>query len=335
MKKHKIKNGLINAGLLGLYLTSCSALAASLVPSHTHFRATQLIQSQFPSSTNIETIPYAGVSISGTVGTVLRNSTLINFNHHGVLKHVVMLPDGEHLLLGSIVKPVLNAPSNTQPIHSAVEQKKMGHDNLHKDLKMSVNAQLNKIESDHKNGVPNKSQPGHLLDLSRYRMKNSDLSLIKGNPARTPNEFFNRATKANAITTGTGNKHVYVFTDPNCPNCANEYRSSSQYSKDITFHWIPIYAVTSKPTIKQIALSQSSAEINLNNINALMVENKKPEELPIEVSDDALLKISANQNLFFNLNNKGTPVTIYQNSNGITTLVHGYSAKMFPSILAD
>lgn len=302
-----------------LSIITAHSLAGS-VPTQTQNRAIQLVQAQYPGASRFEVDAYVSTASHPQIKATLDRSTVIKFTHNGIEKTAVMMGDGEHLLLGSIVKPDPNRAISRSTTHLSMSK-----------INANVNNSLNRIEQDH----AKPAAPSALLDMNKYRMKNIDIQPLKNSETKTVTDFYNRIQKTPAVITGKGNKHIFIFTDPNCPNCVNEYKSSIAHESDFTFHWLPVYAVTSKPTIKQLIISQPNNELNAKNLHGLLADSKRPEELEFDITPEIEQNLRESQVLFYHLKNKATPVTFYVNSQGNATLIHGYSTKLLKSILSD
>lgn len=318
--KSNIFSRIRSAGYLILTTTALSAnvTAAGEVPARTFFQANKIIKMQYPEASDITASAYTTDSINGIVGEVLNASTVIEFTEQGTRKSVVMLPDGQHLLVGTIIKP------ETKAIRSHIRNPIADHPKL----------ALDKIEQDHRSNTKVGTNAAG-INMDKYRLTNDDLDPVFDGAYKNTDDFFERIEEHSAIQTGNGPLHVYVFTDPNCPNCQHEYISSAKHKADITFHWIPIYALTNKPTIKQVAISQSSSETNKKNFDSLMTNPASANLLSFDTTPEVALQLQQHQKLFYNLKDKRTPVTLYKNSEGKITKINGYNPRLFEYIIND
>lgn len=299
---------------LGVVLAASisTVLQAGEVNPRASAQAQQLLLKQFPKAENIEVAPYSAISSNPTIHAILNAATLITFTLEGDSApfEAIMLPDGEHLILGAIQKPGadVDSPANTQALH-----------------------------------LPSPVTTGPRAVMDRYRVNANDLTGFDKQPTPTPDAFYDKLQAHTAITTGNGPQHLYIFTDPNCPNCRAEFSEAAQHEQDFTFHWIPIYAVTPRPEAAQIVLNSDDAERNRANLAVLMKNPRDAQPLALqlgqEVGEEGMNQVAANirdrQLLFHNLKDKRTPITLYRNKDGLLTKVHGHSPLLFGLIKAD
>ncbi|WP_299201870.1 hypothetical protein [uncultured Amphritea sp.] len=304
--------GIITASLaISMYLLPGISNAAVNVPPHTHYQAMKLIKAQFPDATILNVDPLRSTSISGTIGKVLNASTVIEIKDGSMKRVVTMLPDGQHLIIGEIVKP--GAEPNEAP----------------RNLTMTAP----QTPAMAKTASTSKPGSGKLFD--NYRMKNGDLDSVGGEPDLTIEEYLKALEQLPTITTGTGPRHLYAFVDPNCPNCRKEYIDSNKALDDFTFHWIPIYAVTPEPSPALVSIVQPEDADNLNNLSKVMVNPANVDLGTLQTDNDVIKRLQRNQLLFYRLNDKRTPVTIFRSSNGTPTKVNGHSSSLFSLIKKD
>lgn len=303
----------------GLIFSTAFASAADL-PEPVMLQAHKLLLAQFPTAKNIKISSYEGNSSDPTVNRVLQASTKIEFqlNKGDHPYEVVMLPDGENLLVGSLMKPDINlVPPSGEPLREPAS----GQDSpiLEKPVQ-SASLEVEKVRT-------------KLLD--KYRLSDKDFKPVFENPAVSTAEFSELVKQAHTITTGTGPFNLYIFTDPNCPNCRKEYELSSKYQDAFTFHWIPIYAVTKSPQPAQVALNDPDPNKRVENLAAVMRNPKSAALLELDTSNEVIERIRDNQILFYNLKNMSTPVTVFTNKEGLLTAVNGHSDLLFDLIVSD
>lgn len=322
-----------------ILITANLAAAGASVPSHTYFQATKLINAEYPNAIGIKITPYITESISGVVGKVLNASTVIEFQTEGKSHRVIMLPDGQHLLIGNIVKPQTTA--KRQQIKTEIS---------------SVTAnkrQLDRIEKDHKLALPPQRPPVDLskISMAKARMKAEDLKtnsfdhapedvkvqidMIGYKPLETPEQFMTALENHDSIKTGTGPLDLYILMDPNCPNCRKEYLSSVSQHEQFTFHWIPVFTLKPAPDIKHAALSQVSNDRNRANLDSIMRSPSSTHQLEVAKDQAVAQKVLKNQTFAFNLQDRSTPITIYRSKDGSPTKHHGYMPKIYEMIRSD
>lgn len=307
----------ISTGIPTVFSSQASATELK-VPTHTLFQAHKLIKAQYPNATAVKVFPFKSKSISGLVGKVLNASTIIEFELDGQRSRVTMLPDGEHLLIGEIVNP--NNQAKILPIHKPVK------------VASTVVNQKPKLTSHFQSTQP-KSTVGYQVS-ERDRITDADIFSGFEGAAKTAAEYMENLEQHEAIVTGSGPKHIYVLVDPDCPNCRAEYLSSLKKESEFTFHWIPVF-INGKPKRQHLALSQSSAETNLFNLDQVMRNPRIAGELPVEADLSVGKTAIKHQGFILNISKRSTPVTIYRNKDGIPTKLHGYSSGLHNIISAD
>ncbi|WP_286241270.1 hypothetical protein [Neptuniibacter halophilus] len=315
-----------------LLSTSIASQAAENVPSHTYFQARKMVQSTFPDAQNLAITRYQSDSINGVVGKVLNASTVIDFDTNGKRERVIMLPDGEHLILGNIIKAGDKQPlaTPTQPAKLAQLQGKQARealDEIEENHNSPYTAKLPQLQIDYSNGLDTL--------VKERRMKSSDLTPVFEGAAKTPEEFMATVEQLPSIQLGDGKHHIYIFADPNCSNCRLEYQSAKKHQGDAVFHWIPIYALTTSPTYKQVALSQPDTAVNTQNLDLLMENPNMKDGIVFEANDEAAMRLHQTQKAFYNLRDRRTPVTLYRSADGSPTVIHGYNPKLIASIIRD
>lgn len=308
--------------------SSLSSADTKPVPSHTYFQAYKVVKAQYPNAEEIKVTPFSADSINGVVGQVINASTRIDFVENGVSKRVVMLPDGQHLIIGDIVKSGAGAkPQESKPTQAlTATPHKPQH--AYKPQGPSAKAALDRIEMGDR-------LKRSAFNYDQYRMTPNHLDSAFEGATVDPSEFTARLENHKALVTGHGPNHIYIFTDPNCPNCQKEYAKSKQYEDIFTFHWVPIYALTKSPTLKQVALVQESDQENLENLELIMTNPQATSSISVDTTDSVANRLRQHQMLFYNIKDKSTPVTVYRNKDGLPTIINGYSPKLLDLILAD
>lgn len=297
-------------------------LHAKELPHNTQVRARTLLLEQVPGATITGMSAYTSKSTVGEIGKILNASTQIEYRiSGGETETAIMLPDGQHLLMGKIVQPYISAEAIEPVAHSHLTP-------MHKKPE---------TEADRAN---------HLLE--KFRLKPDMLQIVNQSKQKhvlTPEEFFNQikayVTNAvkdghNLITTGHGPRDLYIFSDPNCPHCREEAAEALKYEDQFTFHWIPIYGVTPEPTVQQVALAQPDPDIRLKYFRRLMKNPRDVIAADLTTAPQSVaLTIRDNELLLLNLREKGTPDVAYINGQGLPTVIHGHFNGIFDVIKAD
>ncbi|SIQ99283.1 hypothetical protein [Marinobacterium stanieri] len=301
--------------------SSATCTLAAGVPEATQNRAVALLKAQNPKASIMSVEAFYASSPSSQVSAVLNASTLVTYMVPGDLKasFAIMLPDGQHMIMGPIVKPEpgvnaanrlateMKAPevpefsliTNSQPVISSAVQAPTVEPSIFDDYRLTPD----KLASSEKHGTLN------------------------------PEEYMAALKGVSAITTGNGPRHVYVFTDPNCPHCRSEYKYSKSHQSEFTFHWIPIYSVTRNPTVSHIALHQPDQAERLSYLDRLMQSPKTAiERESLIATNDVALSMADAQKLYMRLNDRGTPVTLFESPKGGITAVNGSDSKLFEMI---
>ena len=76
----------------------------------------------------------------------------------------------------------------------------------------------------------------------------------------------------NFITLGSGNKNVYVFSDPNCPYCKKHLENLNEtYLKEHKIHIIPVGFLNSNSLLKSISINKELSFSKKNDVEILKI----------------------------------------------------------------
>ncbi|WP_370239020.1 hypothetical protein [Neptunomonas phycophila] len=319
-RKNAKKTLLSGVSVLSLltFISTASYADAIQAASPAERQAINLVSKRFPKALDIETQPLAARSNNALVAKVLKASTEVFFTLDGDNMTAIMLPDGLNLIVGKVIE--VDAPAN-------------------RNARLTPAPITNKSEMlaalKEKTGARTTEMPPKTDIMDGYRFTEDRLTPMKNSPYNTPELFAEALQAHHTLTTGTGSKHLYIFTDPNCPNCRKEYALAKDHESDFTFHWIPIYALSPEPRAEQIALTQPSDEVSLQNMERIMESPSSVADMELLTEMETVKKIRDNQILFYHIKDKRTPITMYLNTSGKITAINGHNPKLFNIIFND